>query len=175
MLKTLGPQREKAKPVAIEELDEISEHESESLEPVVSDSEVKPVEKKKRVQPRKYRGAVGGIRLQQTQRKPVFKRTTLFNIVQHIMRKELDKQEMKIKRESVYLLATALERLLLDEAMLANRLALMNGNKTLKLQYSQLATMLSSETRPSNWSEERFDECDDLLVPSQFRNTQIDE
>jgi hypothetical protein len=165
-----------------EDVESKQEVESEPDEAVESEPdeavEDEPVPAARRVGrkplPRKYRGAVGSIRLQQKNPEPAYRRLTLFRHVKQIVRKEMKRDGVQFSAESVHLIATAMENIMLRKAALGSALTLSGGKTTLLPRYMLLGLKIADKPDLSQWSTQDRQQCDELLPKSQFRNTELD-
>ena len=124
--------------------------------------------------PRKYRGAVGAIRRQQKNTDTAYRRLTLFRRVKQIVRKEMKLEGIQFSANSVHLIATAMENIMLRKATLGSALTLSGGKTTLLPRYALLGLKIADQPDLLKWSAKDYEQCDELLPKSQFRNTELD-
>lgn len=124
--------------------------------------------------PRRHRGAVGAIRLNQSRRVPVYRKMTLFRLVNQIVRKEMGLKGMQFSKDSVAMIATAMENIMYRKVAPGQLLSLSGGKSSLMLRHALLGLKLQSKPDMRNWSRKDFTDCDGCLEKSQFRNTELD-
>ena len=124
--------------------------------------------------PARHRGAVGAIRLNQSRRAPVYRKMTLFRRVKRIVRIEMKRVGIQFHADSVYLIATAMENIMLRKVAVGNVLAMTAGKSTFMPRYAMLGIKLQQQPDLRQWTADDYKQCDQLLERSQFRNTELD-
>jgi len=134
----------------------------------------KPSRTERKRLPRRHRGAVGAIRLNQSRRTSVYRKTPLFRLVNQIVRGEMKRQGVQFSRDSVAMIATVMENLMYRKAAPGQLISLSSGKSSLLRRHAALGIKLQRKPDMRQWSAADFRECDAWLEKSQFRNTELD-
>jgi hypothetical protein len=124
--------------------------------------------------PRRHRGAVGAIRLNQSHRTSVYRKGPLFRLVKQVVREEMGRQGIKFSKDSVAMIATAMENIMYRKVAPGQLLSLSGGKSSLMLRHAMLGLKLNGKPDMRQWNSADFRECDQWLERSQFRGSELD-
>lgn len=133
-----------------------------------------PAKSPRKTIPRRYKGTIGAIRLNQEKSGPVYRKMTLFRLVKHLVRKEFGRPGLQFSATSVHLIASAMEAIMFRKVALGNLLSLSAGKSSLMPRYALLGMKIQDQPDLRHWVHEDFTQVDLLLEKSQFRNTMLD-